>query len=291
MASPSYYRFVFFSDLHSRWDQLACLRVWLQTRQASSIPLDSVWVGGDLLDVHHARELSVRQEAHLSAKNRGTDDPQDVADYQRVLAAVSDLGLPVWVVPGNHDPWCAFDPDHGVWTTGPAQLAHGRVIPLAKGLFMAALGGSTDVVYRTRPDTVVWEGFPYDETSLQRDLETVQRQLSPIQGSVVWFTHMGPMGSATCIVNRDPNKASSQDEEFGSSALTAALSSQPVTHPAILNIHGHVHSAHNGPVGLGQTRVVNPGALRDGRFVEVVLSGPDATQSAWSLYSSQFHTL
>ncbi|KAJ1994727.1 hypothetical protein H4R33_000150 [Dimargaris cristalligena] len=306
MPSNSSYRFLFVSDFHCRWAQLNGLRHWLATTPTAT--LDAVWVGGDLLNVNHPRHL--QPLAHLTRDptlEPPTDDPADVVAYQRVIAAFASLNLPVLVVPGNHDPWYAFDPRSPLWTCQPTELTgdlptgpqvvsvHGHVLALRPHLWIAGLGGSVDVVGYQPPHPRIWDGFPYDEGSMERDLSLVVDKLVGTKSpnhTVVWLTHNGPSNCVTCETNSDPDGRPESREEYGSSALRQVLENMSRLHPVALNIHGHSHHAW-GLGRSGRVPVVNPGALRDGRFVIVTLSkvAGSGDSDQWMMTDCEFHRL
>ncbi|KAJ1649764.1 hypothetical protein IWQ61_009249 [Dispira simplex] len=309
----SEFRFAVITDLHCAWHYLDAFITWV--KQASNPRVDAVFVAGDMLNVHH--EPNNQHLAHLTKVARATvapptegselpkDSAADTQDYVQLLQKLNALGIPVYVIPGNHDPWGAYDPDSPIWksTLYPnVHYGHGEVSQLCSpDLWLAALGGSTPVTLKYRPVETVWDGFPYDETSLAADLALVQGRLDRTQtavdqptASVVWLTHVGPGDCDTSAVNRDSQLAREDEEEFGSQALrTHLVTIDQHPRPAkVLHIHGHAHRAW-GLAHLGPLRVLNPGALRDGRFSVVTLrrSLVETDLSAWQMHSCLFQCL
>ncbi|KAJ1965011.1 hypothetical protein IWQ62_002771 [Dispira parvispora] len=306
----SEFRFAVITDLHCAWHYLEAFITWV--KQTDHPRVDAVFVAGDMLNVSH--EPNNQHLAHLTGATMDpptksselpTDSTADTQDYVQLLQKLDTLGIPVYVIPGNHDLWGAYNHDSPIWKNASypnVHYAHGEVSQLTPpDLWLAGLGGSTPVILKHRPAETVWDGFPYNESSLAADLAFVQSRLECTQtgvdrstASVVWLTHVGPSDCDTSCVNRDSRLAPSNEEEFGSQALRTHLVTLD-QHPWLTNallVHGHAHGAW-GLAHLGPLRVLNPGALRDGRFAVVTLRRPllESESSTWQIHSCLFQCL
>ncbi|KAG9285397.1 hypothetical protein G9A89_010872 [Geosiphon pyriformis] len=148
-----------------------------------------------------------------------------------------------------------------------------EIIQLAPELSMIGFGGSVDGILKEFPDQVVCPAYPSNtEQQIAEILPTLLAQV-PSNDDIFLVTHFGPSETATTDVNLFPGEPQKSRIESGSPFLRNLIQSQspssaePDTshHMIAVNIHGHSHY----PFGLthiGQTMVINPGPLGDGRF-------------------------
>ncbi|CAG8746588.1 9946_t:CDS:2, partial [Funneliformis mosseae] len=174
----------------------------------------------------------------------------------------------------NHDPDTCFHQDRKDDANDEekpiAKNLHNESAQIAPGLSIVGFGGSTNGVKRDSPETVIWPACPKDtETLLAERLPTLIEQVK--DDDIILVTHFGPSKTGTTDVDMYPLQPSDAIES-GSKVLRDMIASRsPLSpnessqHYITINIHGHSHY----PFGLshvGQTMILNPGALRDGRF-------------------------
>jgi len=207
-----------------------------------------------------------------------------------VISALQDFGKPLYYIPGNHDPDTSFLPSNDQDRKENLNRAseenpitknfHNESVQLAPGLSIVGFGGSTDGVLRNSPEAVIWPAFPRNtETLLSERLPVLIDQVGN-DDDIILVTHVGPSKTGTTDVDMYPLQPS-RAIESGSEVLRDMIAlrsplwpDEPSKQYITLNIHGHSHY----PFGLshiGQTMIVNPGALRDGRFAILSLMQTD----------------
>ncbi|CAG8619910.1 12746_t:CDS:2 [Ambispora gerdemannii] len=251
--------FLLVSDIHSRFDNIENLYKWLIDHNRFT-DIDYVIASGDLVNTDY-----VTPDTEPTKK--------DEQEYREVISALVKYGKQFYYIPGNHDPTRAFS-QSGESLGG--QNFHQKVIELDEGLSMIGFGGSVDGVYKHSPDQVVWPAYPSNtERSITENLPILLSKV-PSDNDILLVTHFGPSVTATADVNIFPGNEEKTRIESGRQvfpALRSLLTSHTPPNTDLqskyqvitVNIHGHSHY----PFGLthiGQTMIINPGPLRDGRF-------------------------
>ncbi|KAI9207228.1 Metallo-dependent phosphatase-like protein [Polychytrium aggregatum] len=240
---------------------------------------------------------------------------KEKSSFAQVLERLGDLGSPTCYIPGNHDYIELFrdkHPESGpLATTGPpydmqentAFNIHGRRADLGSGLFVYGLGGSVPDRHSADLSVVQQYGFPYTEAEMEEQAESVlfgqpetvslnaqgplTTELFQTEPAHILATHCGPASSGTTSRLFDPSKI---QLETGSTALRGLhLRGQyPNGFGGVLcHLHGHGHISW-GVQQMGQTTVINPGALQNGRY-GIVTFEKLATQ--WRISSIRLETV
>ncbi|CAB4406408.1 unnamed protein product [Rhizophagus irregularis] len=259
--------FLIVSDIHYRLDNIKKLQIWLIQKDRLK-EIDFIIACGDLVN--------------------GTPitTEKDKQEFQEVISALKCFDKPLYYIPGNHDPDTSFLPqdqkDNLNQTSDERPITrnfHNESVQLAPGLSIVGFGGSIDGVLRNSPETVIWPACPENtETFLAERLPILIDQVN--NDDIILVTHFGPFKTGTTDVDKYPLQ-SSYAIESGSKVLRDMIASRSPLSPdesskqyIMLNIHGHSHY----PFGLshiGQTMIVNPSALRDGRFAILSLAQID----------------
>ena len=254
-STPSRIRILLVSDLHCRQDYLDQIQ--------HSIPVQSVDVilcAGDMINVQHPTETPA-------------EDDRALATVLDALTSMSVSAQARWFyIAGNHDPAHLFLVPGKCETDGTAHNVHGRSVVLGecegRKLKLVSWGGSAPSYFKHRPDEKAWDGFPFgSDAELGEALvrcigpDLSDSSLGCRGDDVILMTHMGPSECATTDINKHPLEPTESRIESGSEAIRQlVLKYQPV-----VNLHGHSHFSW-GVTRLGETEVVNPGPLRDGRY-------------------------
>ncbi|CAG8435349.1 5561_t:CDS:2 [Diversispora eburnea] len=256
-----HHTFLLISDVHYRLDNVEKLKKWLIQKDRLK---DSIIVSGDLVNADFFTPLTTEK---------------DKKEFRELLSTLEKFGKPLYYIPGNHDPDTTFLPSSSDEETLNAINFHQKVIQISSGLSIVGFGGSTDAVWKNQPETVVWPAFPKNTESLF--IEKLPILLDQIKDDdIILITHVGPSKVGTTDVDKFPLKEPSTAIEAGSPVLRKILESKtstpenPLNYNIVINIHGHSHY----PFGLshiGQTMVINPGPLGDGRFAILTLSQLD----------------
>uniref|UniRef100_A0A1D1XPM3 Uncharacterized protein MJ1162 n=1 Tax=Anthurium amnicola TaxID=1678845 RepID=A0A1D1XPM3_9ARAE len=254
--------FLIVSDIHYRLDNIKKLQIWLIKKDRLK-EIDFIIACGDL--VNGIPPLTTEK---------------DKQEFCEVISALQDIGKPLYYIPGNHDPDTSFLPSNDQdqvenlnkdgEENSIAKNFHNESVQLAPGLSIVGFGGSTDGVLRNSPEDIIWPAFPKNtETLLSERLPILIGQVE--NDDIILVTHVGPSKTGTADVDMYPLQPSKAIES-GSEVLRDMIASrsplwpdEPSKQYITLHIHGHSHY----PFGLshiGQTMIVNPGALRDGRF-------------------------
>ncbi|EXX77547.1 hypothetical protein RirG_022650 [Rhizophagus irregularis DAOM 197198w] len=287
--------FLIVSDIHYRLDNIKKLQIWLIQKDRLK-EIDFIIACGDLVN------------------GTPITTEKDKQEFQEVISALKCFDKPLYYIPGNHDPDTSFLPqdqkDNLNQTSDERPITrnfHNESVQLAPGLSIVGFGGSIDGVLRNSPETVIWPGngglIPYitdqeypsyykvnlpsylgiacpenTETFLAEKLPILIDQVN--NDDIILVTHFGPFKTGTTDVDKYPLQ-SSYAIESGSKVLRDMIASRSPLSPdesskqyIMLNIHGHSHY----PFGLshiGQTMIVNPSALRDGRFAILSLAQID----------------
>ncbi|CAI2175541.1 1863_t:CDS:2 [Funneliformis geosporum] len=255
--------FLLISDIHYRLDNIKKLQNWL-VQKGRLKKIDYIIASGDLVNADYLTPLTTEK---------------DVQEFHEVISVLQNFGMPLYYIPGNHDPDICFHRSSDQYRKGEgkpiAKNLHNESAQLAPGLSIVGFGGSTNAVKRNSPETVIWPACPKDtETLLAERLPTLIDQVE--KDDIILVTHFGPSKAGTTDVDMYPLQPSDAIES-GSKVLRDTIASrsplslnEPSQHYITINIHGHSHY----PFGLshvGQTMIVNPGALKDGRFAILTL--------------------
>ncbi|RIA98701.1 Metallo-dependent phosphatase-like protein [Glomus cerebriforme] len=265
--------FLVVSDIHYRLDNIKKLQIWL-TQKDRLKEIDYIIASGDLVNADYLTPLTTEK---------------DEQEFHEVISAFQNFGKPLYYIPGNHDPDTSFllssDQDRkdnskrAIDGKPIAKNFHNESLQLAPGLSIVGFGGSTEGVLKNSPETVIWPACPRNtETLLSERLPILIDQVK--NDDIILVTHFGPSKTGTTDVDMYPLHPSGAIES-GSKVLRDMIALRSPLLPnesskqyITLNIHGHSHY----PFGLshiGQTMIVNPGALRDGRFAILSLSQID----------------
>ncbi|MGC8937104.1 MAG: metallophosphoesterase family protein [Candidatus Methanomethylicaceae archaeon] len=165
-------------------------------------------------------------------------------DLNRILAIVSETGLPFFYVLGNCDP---PELKNGLESLGMCLESKCHKI---SDFTIAGSGGSTPTPFETP--------FEVEEGALTRNI----REASSKCGGTIHLlvTHNPPLGSVVDLTR--------SGSHVGSRALRALiLNLQPMVAQC-----GHIHEA-RGKEFLGRTLVLNPGPAMRGNFAIITISG------------------
>ncbi|BAM70968.1 phosphoesterase [Methanothermobacter sp. CaT2] len=157
---------------------------------------------------------------------------------EELLNDLASHNIPVVAVPGNCDP-------HGAVTkieNSKAVNIHGRSINI-KDIAICGLGGSNPTPFNTP--------LELEEDEIKAELDDLMEKSG--EGDVlILVTHAPPHGTS---LDRIPS-----GDNVGSRGVRDVIE----RHQPCLNICGHIHES-PGVDRIGETIVVNPGQLSDGR--------------------------
>ncbi|GET63988.1 Ser/Thr protein phosphatase family protein [Rhizophagus irregularis DAOM 181602=DAOM 197198] len=258
--------FLIVSDIHYRLDNIKKLQIWLIQKDRLK-EIDFIIACGDLVN--------------------GTPitTEKDKQEFQEVISALKCFDKPLYYIPGNHDPDTSFLPqdqkDNLNQTSDERPITrnfHNESVQLAPGLSIVGFGGSIDGSTPPIKNFMTHACPENTETFLAEKLPILIDQVN--NDDIILVTHFGPFKTGTTDVDKYPLQ-SSYAIESGSKVLRDMIASRSPLSPdesskqyIMLNIHGHSHY----PFGLshiGQTMIVNPSALRDGRFAILSLAQID----------------
>ncbi|CAG8593082.1 19455_t:CDS:10, partial [Racocetra persica] len=200
---------------------------------------------------------------------------KDEIEFREVIDALENVGKPLYYVPGNHDPDTSFlqSAYQGKNENSRVMNIHNKLVNLVPGLSMVGFGGSTDAVVRKSPEQVLWPAYPRNTESLLA--EKLPTLLDNVKDEIILVTHVGPTEVGTTDVSNFPLQDPSVDS--GSQSIRDILKKSTPLSPEdssqcniMFNIHGHTHCAF-GLSHLGQTLIINPGPLQEGRFAILTL--------------------
>ncbi|KAJ3274295.1 hypothetical protein HDV01_003139 [Terramyces sp. JEL0728] len=214
---------------------------------------DAVLINGDFVSIQHPNEI-----------------PQDDKDFQFIL---DQFHIPVYYVPGNHDPQSRFDSAPSVLDSIKDQYRniHLKWISV-NGINIGGIGGAVGGIFK-HSGKEKFEGYPYDQHSFTNDFNKL---ISSAPDTYILLTHCGPSNTVTT----DENFLLDEKERVDMGA--DCLYQYHLKNKAMVHVHGHSHHCF-GMTRIGENLVVNPGALEDGRYA--VLEITDTIRSV------QFHQL
>ena len=236
-------------------------------------------VNGDVANIQHGEEPRESDQVAFEQFTAIMKDFQSNPSFK---------GAQVVYLPGNHDPKELFEEADGVKDALNLHLKstflESRSIS-APGLLVLGLGGSVPGIYRDSQE-VAFPGFPFkDDDQVKGHLATLysqSKQKIDESKSYILLTHNGPFTSPTTWKRLDGKQVL-----MGSKALLEKMDEQ--AEQILLHIHGHSHE------GWGVARlpsgvmVVNPGALKDGRFGMVEIE--EKENGKFRVASIQLHSL
>lgn len=208
---------------------------------------------------------------------------------QEVLRGAASRQIPVFWLPGNHDPPSAFlDGNVSSVNSSPPHLVtavHGQSrVQLAPGLLLGGVGGA---VPATQAGNFKWAGYPYSSQDDMADpLTRMWQRAAPHDDGSQWLilTHCGPAEISTSVAIVD---ASEPPILSGSVHLRQFLSDATVQRTVIANIHGHTHDA-SGLARVGNVAIINPGALVENRYALLHLA---RINGRWQIKSVRFESI
>ena len=238
-------RLMLVSDVHCSIEN-----VRIVAKEAASSSCDAIIVTGDL--------------AKYNAEKDGENTLSSEADVDEVLRTLETSNLPVYWLPGNHDPPACFDPNESIRMGSEMSRNIGgeSKVSLAKNLFLCGVGGAVPAY---QDGYLVWAGFPYSEYELGEKLDEMWSAPKNESEQYILLTHCGPQSVSTTEVMQESDKPII---ESGSSNVMRLIRENHKFF--ILAIHGHTHAA-SGVARVGETTVVNPGALQESRYAFVTL--------------------
>lgn len=274
-------RLLLVGDIHFSFENMKKLSDWTDQNTKS---LDYILVNGDVANIQH-----------------GEPKESDQVAFEQFTAIMKDFqsnpsfkGAQVVYLPGNHDPKELFEEAEGVKGALNLHLKstflQSRTISAhadrgkGPGLLVLGLGGSVPGIYQDSQE-MAFPGFPFqDDDQVESHLATLYYQCKQrIDGSksYILLTHNGPFSSPTTW-----KRLNGKPVLMGSKALLDKMDEQ--AEQILLHIHGHSHE------GWGVTQlpsgvtVVNPGALKDGRFGMVEI---DQENGKFKVSTIQLHSL
>jgi len=259
-------RILHVSDTHCSYDNVAAI-----ARLAQRKDHDCIICTGDLGNYVNVRDDISEMQAESDA-------------HQVLLKLENDHDLPVYFLPGNHDPITLMALPKAKTRVGSRAInMHGQAgIELAPGLRVCGLGGAVPGV---QGGYIVWEGFPYTEQQSGEHLQRVWTAASALPDQVLLLTHCGPYDVGTTVCWKDVDREPIQS---GSTNLRRLLCTSDVQRKVVANLHGHTHDA-TGMAQVGSVPIINPGSLMEGRYATVVLHKPQ--DGEWSVQSVAFERL
>ncbi|KAJ3318011.1 hypothetical protein HDV06_001004 [Boothiomyces sp. JEL0866] len=189
---------------------------------------DAVLINGDFLSIQHPNETE-----------------SDDHDFQLIL---DQFEIPVFYVPGNHDPKSRFN-------SNDESNIHQRWVEF-NGVCIGGLGGAVGGIYKHNGEEK-FEGFPYNQGSMASDFNEL---ISTAPESFILLTHCGPSNTPTT----DENFLLDDTErvDMGADCLYQFHLKR---NGCMVHVHGHSHHCF-GMTRIGHDLIVNPGALEDGRY-------------------------
>ncbi|CAG8776108.1 7470_t:CDS:10, partial [Gigaspora margarita] len=241
--------FLLVSDIHHNLDNIKNLKAWLIQKDRLK-DIDFIIASGDLVNADYITPLTTEK---------------DELEFREVIDGLENIDKPLYYIPGNHDPESSFLPSAYQRKNENSKVTnfHNKIINLVPGLSMVGFGGSTAGVARNSPEQIIWPAYPRNTESLLA--EKLPILLDKVEDEIILVTHVGPSKVGTTDVDKFPLR--DPPIESGSTPLSSEDSSQC---NIMFNIHGHSHF----PFGLshlGQTFVINPGSLQEGRFAILTL--------------------
>ena len=264
-------RILLLSDTHGDTNALKSLGCHLRNKPK----YDCILMAGDFYRFRDPSKRSAREDKKAERMLIYT------------LNYVHDVGrAPVIYVPGNHDPLKEYTREI---STPETYNIHKSSIRIVEDLAIFGLGGSIPMLYYMDNTLCGYTiPFPYsDDSMFSIDAQQVfQEALSKYNKSIslIFLSHIGSFYSPTAI-----DDYGDQVAYGGSKSLGRLL--QGNCERIFLHVHGHHHeSARAKWVEMeGVVQVLNPGALSEGHFGEIVLG--NGGDGRWKLISNRDITL
>jgi uncharacterized protein len=174
-----------------------------------------------------------------------------VADWLSLASErLEGLGVPVFVIPGNDDP---YDIDDVLAGSDAVENVDGRVADIPGGLQVLGLGKSSPTPWRT-PRELPDDAFRQEIATLTDEIRDPSR--------TIFLIHCPPHNSGLDVaplLDSDLRPRASAGDllrgPVGSVGVREAIES---TQP-ILGLHGHIHES-GGETKIGSTLCLNPGS-------------------------------
>ena len=306
------------SDIHTNVEAIVLLNHWLAEKR---IVVDFVLVSGDMADMD-ARDQTVAEKLEGGA-----------GDVSNVLHNLEKIKCRVYYVPGNHDPASTMklgSPNDHAKLTPHSTNMHGKAIEIEDGLVLCGFGGSCNA-YNSVSGKIRWRGYPYeDETEMQQSLSSLMQYVDKNfskDSQILLLTHVGPQHAKTTIDRSHAHQSIEEPILTGSNAIGSILQNGTVNidplanggscsgdiacavvnetksvkgedaslidqHRIFLNIHGHTHKS-PGECTFGSAKVINPGALKEGKFVilDMVRTSAAKGSGKWLIEKTQYYNL
>lgn len=235
-----------FSDVHGEMDNLQELAEKLPELDADLAIFCGDIVGGKARAEEWLRAYS-QGEAPRSDKPEILEERErDIETYVSFLRTLGHLGLPVAVVPGNMDApedlYLRIILAHEVVEPG-VNLVHHGFMPAGRNLIIAGLGGE---ITETERESRFVLRYPRWETEFA-------------------FNFLRYLPQEKILVFHSPPKANHIDLEGDQHKGSQVVAEVIKTHRPLFAFCGHAHEA-QGQEWVGNTLVVNPGALKHGYY-------------------------
>lgn len=306
------------SDIHTNVEAIVLLNHWLAEKR---IVVDFVLVPGDMADMD-AQDQTVAEKLEGGA-----------GDVSNVLHNLEKIKCRVYYVPGNHDPAPTMtlgSPNAHAKLTPHSTNMHGKAIEIEDGLILCGFGGSCNA-YNSVSGKIRWRGYPYeDETEMQQGLGSLMQHVHnnfSKDSQILLLTHVGPQYAKTTIDRSHAHQSIEEPILTGSNAIGSILRNGTVNIDLLengssrtndmacivanktkriegkddslidqrrifLNIHGHTHES-SGECTVGNAKVINPGALKEGKFVilDMVRKTTAKGSGKWLVEKTQYYDL
>ena len=285
--SDNQHEILIISDIHMKTESVLKLLDW--NRDNNKTKFDMILITGDF--------------DNLTQYKKVADLPEYIESEKRIQILIELLKVfncPVYIIPGNHDPYSMFDTEisgrvlrrflqSGVVVGGfKIENMHKKKLYLSDRLVLIGHGGAVPA-YDDPESTknFKWAGFPYDnEIELEQDfLETKKliEEETNKGNTIILMTHVGPKMSQTSVAYYN------QDDIVyaGSSYMDSILKNY--TSNILLFAHGHTHVG-SGFKNFDSTTVLNAGSLGYYLKVAAVTLAQDPDKK-WTIKRKEFINL
>ena len=235
---------------------------------------------------------------------------ESIEIIKNILQLLETLCKRIFFIPGNHDPKIFFTKNTPQLTLYSKNI-HKKIIEIEDNLLLIGIGGCIPNFFSENEKNfhtfnfdlnniskknIQYKGFPYcnnfedvnyiksDEMYLN-DIKDIFEEIKKSKNKnkqIILLSHSGPIWSDTS------NSFNQGKVKYcGSQNLQKIINMN--YNKILLNIHGHTHKS-IGLMSLFNTKIVNPGSLRKGKFGEIIIR-KNENINQWEVKSIQLKNI
>ena len=274
-SSKNSLNFLLLSDIHDNTSSIDLI-----LKKVGSKKYDYIFYLGDMVKMTPGQQNS-SEHAHIYEER--------MTQYLKRLEQIA----PVLYIPGNNEPYTIYEYNSPKLTQISSNI-HNKYIKIKDDLYILGLGGCVPILNGGKYDknvipfstlntsNVIQNGFPYnlpqygldnykksDEwfgNDIKKIINEVKKDAGDKQYQTILLSHIGPLYSWT-----------NAQQQLGTGEHWLYLGSMQLENifindeNLILDIHGHIHPSRGIVTMIPGKTVVNPGAIINGFYAELML--------------------